>query len=206
MFTEGVLLLERVAARPAGSRDEDGRRRRSRRSTTPTARSRHGWRAAEPRAGRGLRGAPAARPAHRRRPLPAASTAAGACSAAGTSSSPAPRAPSSTTTGKVARGTFRTAAERLDAVAAMGFDVIYLPPIHPIGEVNRKGPNNTLTPGPDDVGLPVGDRLEEGRPRRRSTPTSARSTTSTRSSARRRARPRGGARPRPAGSARPSRG
>ena len=34
----------------------------------------------------------------------------------------------------------------------MGFDVIYLPPIHPIGEVNRKGPNNTLTPGPDDPG------------------------------------------------------
>ena len=51
-------------------------------------------------------------------------------------------------------GTFQTAAKRLDAVAAMGFDVIYLPPIHPIGEVNRKGPNNTLTPGPDDPGSP----------------------------------------------------
>ncbi len=57
-------------------------------------------------------------------------------------------------TGKVTPGTFRTAAERLDAVAAMAFDVIYLPPIHPIGEVNRKGPNNTLTPGPDDTGSP----------------------------------------------------
>ncbi|WP_139978315.1 alpha-1,4-glucan--maltose-1-phosphate maltosyltransferase [Nocardioides litoris] len=57
-------------------------------------------------------------------------------------------------TGTVVSGTFRTAAERLDAVAAMGFDVIYLPPIHPIGEVNRKGPNNTLTPGPDDPGSP----------------------------------------------------
>ncbi|WP_134766223.1 maltotransferase domain-containing protein [Nocardioides sp. 1609] len=57
-------------------------------------------------------------------------------------------------TGKVTSGTFRTASERLDAVAAMGFDVIYLPPIHPIGEVNRKGPNNTLTPGPDDPGSP----------------------------------------------------
>jgi starch synthase (maltosyl-transferring) len=57
-------------------------------------------------------------------------------------------------TGKVTSGTFRTAAKRLDAVAAMGFDVIYLPPIHPIGEVNRKGPNNTLTPGPDDTGSP----------------------------------------------------
>ena len=57
-------------------------------------------------------------------------------------------------TGKVTSGTFRTAAKRLDAVAAMGFDVIYLPPIHPIGEVNRKGPNNTLDPGPDDTGSP----------------------------------------------------
>ncbi len=57
-------------------------------------------------------------------------------------------------TGKVTSGSFRTAAKRLDAVAAMGFDVVYLPPIHPIGEVNRKGPNNTLTPGPDDTGSP----------------------------------------------------
>lgn len=57
-------------------------------------------------------------------------------------------------TGTVTSGTFRTAAERLDAVAAMGFDVIYLPPIHPIGEVNRKGPNNTLDPGPEDTGSP----------------------------------------------------
>ncbi|KRA29494.1 MULTISPECIES: maltotransferase domain-containing protein [unclassified Nocardioides] len=46
--------------------------------------------------------------------------------------------------GDVVSGTFRTAAERLPAVAAMGFDVVYLPPIHPIGEVNRKGPNNTV--------------------------------------------------------------
>jgi starch synthase (maltosyl-transferring) len=57
-------------------------------------------------------------------------------------------------TGKVTSGTFRTATRRLDAVADMGFDVVYLPPIHPIGEVNRKGPNNTLTPGPDDTGSP----------------------------------------------------
>jgi starch synthase (maltosyl-transferring) len=57
-------------------------------------------------------------------------------------------------TGRVTPGNFRTASRRLDAVAAMGFDVIYLPPIHPIGEVNRKGPNNTLNPGPDDTGSP----------------------------------------------------
>jgi starch synthase (maltosyl-transferring) len=59
-----------------------------------------------------------------------------------------------TKTGTVVTGTFTTAAKRLDAVAGMGFDVIYLPPIHPIGQVNRKGPNNTLDPGPDDPGSP----------------------------------------------------
>ena len=51
-------------------------------------------------------------------------------------------------------GTFATASERLPAIAAMGFDVVYLPPIHPIGTTFRKGPNNTLTPGPDDPGVP----------------------------------------------------
>ena len=51
-------------------------------------------------------------------------------------------------------GTFRTAADRLPAVAAMGFNVLYLPPIHPIGLAYRKGPNNTLNAGPDDPGSP----------------------------------------------------
>jgi starch synthase (maltosyl-transferring) len=51
-------------------------------------------------------------------------------------------------------GTFRSAAERLPAVAAMGFDVLYLPPIHPIGEAFRKGRNNTLDPQPGDPGSP----------------------------------------------------
>ncbi|MGH3205523.1 MAG: maltotransferase domain-containing protein, partial [Streptosporangiaceae bacterium] len=51
-------------------------------------------------------------------------------------------------------GTFRIAAGRLDAVAAMGFDVVYLPPVHPIGVSFRKGRNNTLTPQPGDPGSP----------------------------------------------------
>jgi starch synthase (maltosyl-transferring) len=51
-------------------------------------------------------------------------------------------------------GTFKTAAKRLPAVAAMGFDVLYLPPIHPIGHAHRKGPNNTLVAGPQDPGSP----------------------------------------------------
>ncbi|HSR83643.1 MAG TPA: alpha-1,4-glucan--maltose-1-phosphate maltosyltransferase [Streptosporangiaceae bacterium] len=51
-------------------------------------------------------------------------------------------------------GTLRTAAKRLDAIADMGFDVVYLPPIHPIGTTARKGGNNTLTAGPGDPGSP----------------------------------------------------
>ena len=51
-------------------------------------------------------------------------------------------------------GTFRTAAKRLPGVAAMGFDVIYLPPIHPIGHEFRKGPNNSTVAAPGDPGSP----------------------------------------------------
>ena len=51
-------------------------------------------------------------------------------------------------------GTLRTAARRLDAVADMGFDVVYLPPVHPIGTSFRKGRNNTLVPRPGDPGSP----------------------------------------------------
>ncbi|MET4782602.1 alpha-1,4-glucan--maltose-1-phosphate maltosyltransferase [Glaciihabitans sp. UYNi722] len=59
-------------------------------------------------------------------------------------------------------GTFRTAARRIPAVAAMGFDVLYLPPIHPIGTSFRKGPNNTLNPGPKDPGSPWAIGAPEG--------------------------------------------
>ena len=57
-------------------------------------------------------------------------------------------------------GTFATAAKALPRVAKMGFDVVYLPPIHPIGEVHRKGRNNTVTAAPGDVGSPwaIGSR------------------------------------------------
>ena len=51
-------------------------------------------------------------------------------------------------------GTFDSSQERLEAAAAMGFDVVYLPPIHPIGHEFRKGANNTLTPGSTDPGSP----------------------------------------------------
>jgi starch synthase (maltosyl-transferring) len=51
-------------------------------------------------------------------------------------------------------GTLRSAARRLDAIAGMGFDVVYLPPVHPIGTTFRKGRNNSLRAGPGDPGSP----------------------------------------------------
>ncbi|SDC90894.1 maltotransferase domain-containing protein [Actinokineospora iranica] len=62
--------------------------------------------------------------------------------------------------GEPVHGTFATAAGELDRIADMGFDVLYLPPIHPIGEVNRKGRNNSVTAEPGDVGSPwaIGSR------------------------------------------------
>ncbi|GGZ77087.1 alpha-1,4-glucan--maltose-1-phosphate maltosyltransferase [Streptomyces echinoruber] len=59
-------------------------------------------------------------------------------------------------------GTFRTAARRLAAIAAMGFDVVYLPPIHPIGTTFRKGRNNSLTATDQDVGVPWAIGSPEG--------------------------------------------
>jgi starch synthase (maltosyl-transferring) len=59
-------------------------------------------------------------------------------------------------------GTFDSSHERLEAAAAMGFDVVYIPPIHPIGRKFRKGANNTLTPGPGDPGSPWAIGAEEG--------------------------------------------
>nr|WP_246136484.1 alpha-1,4-glucan--maltose-1-phosphate maltosyltransferase [Leekyejoonella antrihumi] len=56
--------------------------------------------------------------------------------------------------GQWVSGTFRTAMQRLPAIADMGFDVVYLTPVHPIGETNRKGPNNSLEAGPHDPGSP----------------------------------------------------
>ena len=56
--------------------------------------------------------------------------------------------------GTVTSGTFKSAAKRIPAVAAMGFDVLYLPPIHPIGISHRKGANNSLTPSMNEPGVP----------------------------------------------------
>ena len=58
--------------------------------------------------------------------------------------------------------TFREAENRLPEIASMGFDVLYLLPIHPIGKTHRKGPNNTLNAGPGDPGSPYAIGSEEG--------------------------------------------
>jgi len=59
-------------------------------------------------------------------------------------------------------GTLQDCTRRLDYVAAMGFDVLYLPPIHPIGRVNRKGKNNAEKALPEDVGSPWAIGAREG--------------------------------------------
>ncbi|HEX6421148.1 MAG TPA: alpha-1,4-glucan--maltose-1-phosphate maltosyltransferase [Acidimicrobiales bacterium] len=59
-------------------------------------------------------------------------------------------------------GGFAGAAKRLPAIAEMGFDIVYLPPIHPIGVTERKGRNNTLGAGPDDPGSPWAIGAAEG--------------------------------------------
>jgi len=64
--------------------------------------------------------------------------------------------------GSIKSGTLRTAASRIPAVAAMGFNVLYLPPIHPIGLSHRKGANNSLTPNAQDPGVPWAIGSSEG--------------------------------------------
>src|SRR4051812_20048234 len=73
-----------------------------------------------------------------------------------------PRSEGPVVGGVPTHGTFASAQDRLPAIADMAFDVVYLPPIHPIGRVNRKGRNNTLTPTADDVGSPWAIGSDEG--------------------------------------------
>lgn len=64
--------------------------------------------------------------------------------------------------GTLVGGTLLTAAQRLEAIAAMGFDVVYLPPIHPIGLSRRKGRNNALAAAPGDPGSPWAIGSDDG--------------------------------------------
>jgi len=73
-----------------------------------------------------------------------------------------PRSTGGWRAGRPVHGTFVTAAEELPRIAAMGFDVVYLPPVHPIGKVHRKGRNNSPTAAPGDVGSPWAIGSDEG--------------------------------------------
>ncbi|MBT1167117.1 alpha-1,4-glucan--maltose-1-phosphate maltosyltransferase [Bifidobacterium simiarum] len=64
--------------------------------------------------------------------------------------------------GKIVQGTLKTSVSGLERAKAEGFDIVYLPPIFPIGVTNRKGRNNTLVAGPDDPGSPFGIGSELG--------------------------------------------
>lgn len=64
--------------------------------------------------------------------------------------------------GRPVHGTFATATAELERIAAMGFNVVYLPPIHPIGKVHRKGRNNSVTAETGDVGSPWAIGSDEG--------------------------------------------
>src|SRR5690606_28231061 len=70
--------------------------------------------------------------------------------------------PRSVTNDAMRHGTFRDVIERLPEIQAMGFDVLYFPPIHPIGRTHRKGRNNSLTAQPDDPGSPYAIGGDEG--------------------------------------------
>jgi starch synthase (maltosyl-transferring) len=70
--------------------------------------------------------------------------------------------PRSATHDPAVHGTFRSVIERLPDIRAMGFDVLYFPPIHPIGRINRKGRNNSLRAAADDVGSPYAIGSAEG--------------------------------------------
>lgn len=65
-------------------------------------------------------------------------------------------------TGKIVQGTLKTSVSGLERAKAEGFDIVYLPPIFPIGKTNRKGRNNALEAGPDDPGSPFGIGSEPG--------------------------------------------
>lgn len=70
--------------------------------------------------------------------------------------------PRSQTEDAARHGTFDDVIKRLPDIVAMGFDILYFPPIHPIGAVNRKGPNNSLVAGDDDPGSPYAIGSSEG--------------------------------------------
>ena len=148
-LSEGAVLLRAAADRAKGEdkRAPDRGRRGDRHRSARRAR---------PRAARARRVGPGAHRGHRaaRATSRSTSTARWRASAPGTSSSRARGAAS------------RASRSRSRGIAELGFDVLYMPPIHPIGHTNRKGRNNTLTRRARRSRQPVRDRRRDRRPRR----------------------------------------
>ena len=167
---DGARLCERALRTVPAERPRRARARRPRRCATPTATSPHRvGPALTAELQRLLHDHPVRELVTRSPALHGlGGPAAARCTAPGTSSSRARRAPRCRRPdGTPARhGTFKDAARRLPRSPQLGFDVVYLPPIHPIGKVNRKGRNNTLIAQARGRRLALGDRLRRGRARR----------------------------------------
>ena len=146
-LSEGAALLRAIAERA---------RRRGRRPAAPRRRAPDRRRRAGPRA---ARRSPSATPTA---PPPASWTSRWRS----TSTACAPASAPGMSCSRARWGGFAGVADQIPRLAELGFDVLYLPPIHPIGTTNRKGANNALVAQPGDPGQPVGDRLRGGRPRR----------------------------------------
>jgi starch synthase (maltosyl-transferring) len=164
MLTEGALLFERAARRipqpPGGSRNAAARTRLRALVTTMRDRALTPWdrlaAAEHPEIARILATWPLRELITRSRPLTVLADRERALFGSwyelfprseGVQVDPMGRRPP-------ASGTLRAAAKRLEPIAAMGFDVVYLPPVHPIGTTFRKGRNNTLHPADGDPGSP----------------------------------------------------
>ena len=169
-LSEGVVLLQAVAERAKGADRKliDHAAPRPAPTTTssrpPSTTPRSGWSSTPPSS---ATPSATASPAWSRRSR-SRSTASAPASAPGTSCSRAPGAGS------------RACRSGCPRLAELGFDVLYLTPIHPIGQTNRKGRNNALVAAPDDPGSPYAHRLGRRRPRRRAPGPRHRTTTSAR--------------------------
>ncbi len=164
MLTEGALLFERAARRipqpPGGSRNAAARTRLRALAVTLRDRGLTPWdrlaAAEDPEIARILATWPLRELITRSRPLPVRADRERALYGSWYELFPRSEGVQVDPMGRraPASGTLRAAAKRLEPIAAMGFDVVYLPPVHPIGTTFRKGRNNTLHPAEGDPGSP----------------------------------------------------
>jgi starch synthase (maltosyl-transferring) len=156
---EGAAIVREAFERAGDAANRKNLRRSPRRSATSPFRKRNAWRSPSPSPSK--RRWPGMRTA--RRPPATAATCRSSSSASARDSPRGTRCfPRSSGSDPKKGGTFETPAALLPYVASLGVDVLYLPPIHPIGRSFRKGKNNTLEAGPEDVGSPWAIGAEAG--------------------------------------------